>query len=601
MSLLLAFDDINIRGNNLIFEYLSNDFVAILLSNDKITEQIQSHSGAKCLFTTSLSIAQEASGIIPTILYINDPFYEEHNSRGNNISAWRHNLVAFKNLDSVFVASSKLATTFLNMFRTTCKVQYPYVPKKAKSQPQNIVYNKTPPYIAKMMEFAPNETYLQLNDEKDFEFAKLYIHIPEPGEQWDINIMLAHTHGVPCITYQQGCFSEFCTSGDKVISSGSDVKTWVTTYKLALRDHAINSKIVYDMSQRFHAMNEVQQRIKKALQNNGLITKTPPTFTEVQNKANGVMTRLQNRRTKPEEPTFRQKIVRPVTKSDDYLTIPNFLNNNAAVYAGVGGLGDALLTIAAAYNEPGSKIVFGSNGGVKQTVAQLFDALGIEALLVRNFNGSSEGMAVWNNIVEHIHCKSSVHIPKDLNYRDWGVNTKSYFDKIVKRMPLIKIMGKLVNPRATGKVIGLCPRGSDHTSVWKQRYLSKDEFNRMVKKLLEEKATVIVFGSEDDLNYYGVYQDNNVIFMNSNFAVSHPAPRYPISMRHMLTAINACDQIISVDSWLKTYAALAGIPCKVIMNRYFGKSVLDYADPSDMIFLDASVWGFDIVPLSDLI
>lgn len=601
MSLLLAFNDIDIQGNKLIFEYLSNNFSATLLSNDNIVEQIKLHPGSKCLFTNSLHVAQEASASITTILYINDPFYEEHNSRGNNISAWRHNLLAFKNLDSVFVASNKLATTFLNMFRTSCKVQYPYVPQKNKSQPKNIIFNRTPPYLAKMVEFAPNETYLQLHDDKDFELAKLYIHIPEPGEQWSINVMMAHAHGVPCITYQQGCFSEFCTNGDKLISNNSDIKTWVSTYKVALRDHSINSKIVHDMSQRFHAMNEVNQRIKKALQNNGLITKTPPTFTEVQNKANGVMTRLQNRRPKPEAPTFRQRIVRPITKSDDYLRIPNFMNNNAVVYAGVGGLGDALLTIAAAYNDPGSKVVFGSNSGVKQTVAQLFDVFDIEVLLVRNFNGSSEGMAVWNNIVEHAHCKSSVHIPKDLNYRDWGINTNDYFDKITKRMPLIKILGKLVNPRATGNVVGLCPRGSDHTSVWKQRYLSRDEFNQIVKKLLEEKSTVIVFGSEDDLNYYGVYQDNNVIFMNSNFAVSHPAPRYPISMRHMLTAINACDQIISVDSWLKTYAALAGIPCKVIMNRYFGKSILDYADPSDMIFLDTSIWNFDIIPLADLL
>lgn len=601
MSLLVAFDDINTKGNNLLFEYLSSNFPTFLLSNENIAEQIKSYPGTKCLFTNHIPVVQEAASIIPTILYINDPFYGEYNNRGSNIASWRQNIVAFKNLNSVLVASNKLATTFLNTFRIPCNVQYPYVPKKNKSLQQNIVFNRTPHYIHKMQEFAPNETYLQLNDEKDFELAKLYIHIPEPDEQWSINIMLAHTNGVPCITYQQGCFSEFCTSGDKLISVNSDVKTWVNVFKLALRDYSINSKTVFDMSQRFHAMNEIQQRIKKALIDNGLISKTPPTFIEVQNKANGVTTKLQNRRAKPEEPTFRQKIVRPVTKSDDYLAIPNFLNNNAAVYAGVGGLGDALLTIAAAHNDPGSKIVFGSNSGVKQTVAQLFEVFNIDAMIVRNFNGSSEGMTVWNNIVEHIHCKSSVHIPKDLNYRDWGTNTKKYFDKIITKMPLVETVGKLVNPRATGRVIGLCPRGSDHTSVWKQRYISKDEFNQLVKKLLKEKVTVIVFGSEDDFNYYGVYQDNNVIFMNSNFAVSHPAPKYPISMRHMLTAINACDEIISVDSWLKTYAALAGIPCKVIMNRYFGKSVLDYADPSDMIFLDSSIWGFEVVPLADLL
>jgi hypothetical protein len=599
MSLLFAFDNVYANGNDLIYEFLSSEFPSFLLDNKNIVEEIKSHPAAKCVFTNSATVVQQLGNIMPTILYLNDPFYESHSSRGNNISAWRQNLAIFKNLDGIFVATSNLATSFLNTYRTPCRVQYPYVPKKKKGTPQYILYNKPPPYLHKLIEFAGSETFVQLSDESDFSLAKLYIHIPEPGEQWNINIMLAHTYGVPCITYQQGSFSEFCTSGDKMISSATDIKTWVSTFKLSLRDHFINSKIVYDMSQRFHAMNEIQQKIRKALLNNGLINKTPPTFIEAQNKANGITKLL--KRPKPEESTFRQKIVRPATKSDDFLAIPIFLNNNASIYAGVGGLGDALLTIAAAQADPGSKIIFGANGGVKQTVKQLFDAMNIESLVVRNFNGSSEGLITWNNIVEHRHCKSAVHIPKDLNYRDWAINSKLYLDNTIKRMPLIDKFGKLVNPRATKQVIGLCPRGSDHTSVWKQRYISKDEFNQLVKKLLKQDATVIVFGTENDMNYYGVYQDNNVLFMNSEFAISHPAPKYSISMRHMLTAINACDEIISVDTWLKTYAALAGIPCKVIMNRYFGKSLLDYADPSDMIFLDEEAWGFKILPINDLL
>jgi len=601
MSLLVAFDDINARGNNLLLDYLSGEFPTILLEPGDTIGQIKANPGGKCLFTTSVSIAQEANSHIKTVLYINDPF-EGQSTRGNNISSWRQNVAAFKNLEGVFVASSALATTFLNTYRIPCRMQYPYVPKKEKGSPTFIVYNKVPSHINKMMSFAPHESYMEFQHEEDFKAAKLYIHTPEPGEQWSINIPLAHAYGVPCITYQQGSFSEFCTSGDKILPCGADERTWMGGFKLALRDHAINSKIVYDMSQRFYAMNEIQQKIKKALSDNGF-KKTPPTFSEINKTAlDAAASRLQSRSPKldAKPPVFKQKIVRPLIKSDDYLQLVGFVNHNPSVYGGVGGLGDALLTLAASHMDPGSKVVFGANSGVQQPIKQLFDTFEVEALVVRNFNGSVEGRAAWRSLLENPHCKGGVHIPADLNYGDWNNNAKGYLDKTVKRMPLVKILGKLVNSRATKKVIGLSPRGSDHTSQWKQRYLTRDEYQQLVKNLLKENATVMVFGSEDDLNYYGVYQDNNVIFMNSNFAISHPAPKYPISMRHMLTAVNSCDLIISVDTWLKTYAALAGIPCKVIMNRYFGKSTMDYADASDKIFLDTSAWGFEIVSLDSL-
>jgi hypothetical protein len=603
MSLLFAFDDINARGNDLIYKHLAPLFPAILLpDNGDFETHIKDNRGAKCLFTTSSVVAQLTSHLVPTILYINDP-YEGISSRHDNISGWRQSMSMFKGLDSIFVASSSLATSFLNTYRIPCRVQYPFVPKSDISNPNCILYNKTPSFINQMLDFVPHEMFMMYNSAEDFREAKLYIHIPEPGEQWHLNIMLAHAHGVPCITYQQGCFSEFCTTGDKMLPVGSDVRTWMNNFKVAMRDHAINSKIVYDMSQRFHEMNEIQQRIKRALLENGMV-QTPPTFAEVQEKASGVdaLKRLQQRRTH-EQPTFTQRVVRPqfISRANDYSMLTNYLNNNTNIYAGVGGIGDALMILATSLTDPHSKIVFGANGGVKDTVKQLFDAFNKETLMVQNFNGSPEGVAAWNSILDHHNFKSCAHIPRDLNYGDWNTNSQYYLEKSILRVPLVRIIGKLVNPRATKKVIGLAPRGSDHNSTWKQRYLTRDEYHQIVKKLLTQKATILVFGSEDDLNYYGVYPDNNVIFMNSSFAVSHPAPKYPITMRHMLTAVNSCDEIISVDTWLKTYAGLAGIPCKVIMNRFFGKSSVDHMDASDRIFLDPLVWGFEMVALERLL
>jgi hypothetical protein len=596
MSLLVAFDNIDINGNRFLLEYLSNEFPVITLDR---ASKVRDFPNGKCLFTTSISIAQEVGGSIPTILYLNDP-YESFSSRKDNIAGWRQGLVTFKNMDSIFVVSSQLSANFLKTYRTTCKVQYPHVSEKERRISNYILYNKTPPYLDEMFEFSLNESYMVYSDEDDFKEAKIYIHIPDPGEQWHINVLLAHSYGVPCITYQQGCFSEFCTTGDKVLSPGCSMKIWMENFKVALRDQEINSKIVYDMSKRFHIMSEIRQRIKNILINNGF-AKPQPSFAQAQEQAASVsaLKRLQGRKSE-ERPTFTQRIIRPQTRRNEYVNLSQFLNNNESIYAGVGGIGDAVLILALAHGDSKSKIVFGANGGVRDTIRQLFETFNVECLLVNNFNGSIEGLMAWNSILDHPNCKGSAHLPKDLNYGEWGSNSKLYLDKTIKRMPLIKILGKLINPRATKKVIGLCPRGSDHHSTWKQRYLSKDEYRQLVKKLLSEEATVIVFGSAEDLDYYDVYQDNNVIFMNSDFAISYPAPRYPITIRHMLTAVHACDLIISVDTWLKTYAALAGIPCKVIMNRYFGKSTLEYADPSDKIFLDPLAWGFELVPLESL-
>lgn len=604
MSLLIAFDDIDQRGNNFIFDYLSKEFSTKLIDNDKLEESIKSNKDSKCLFTTCPIIAQKTGNLITTILYINEN-NDSYSSRGDNISEWRKNLATFCDVDTIFVTCSTLATNFLNTYRIPCKVQYPYVPNKEKSNPLTIFYNKQPKYMDAMVNFSSNCNFSLLNNYEDFKDAKLYIHIPEWGEQWNINILLAHSYGVPCITYQQGCFSEFCTNGDKLIPVGANEKLWMNNYKIALRDYSINSKIVYDMSQRFHVMNEINQRIKKALKDNGM-KQGMPTFAEVQQRASNVsgLKKLQTRKPmQVQRPvsTFVQKIVRPVSRNNDYYVVNAFLESNPSVYAGVGGLGDALITIAAAYNDKGSKVVFGSNSGVRDTVKELFDIFNIESQVVQNFNGRSEGYKAWQDMISHPNCKGSVHIPEDLNYGLWGSNTRKYLDQIPRNMPFLQTIGRLVNPRATKKVIGLCPRGSDHSSTWKQRYLSRDEFQQIVKKYLQENATVLVFGSSEDLSYYNIYQDNNVIFMNSKFAVSHPAPKYPITMRHMLSAVNTCDEIISVDTWLKTYAVLAGIPCKVIMNRYFGKSTMEYSDPSDKIFLDPDFWGFSIVPIEDLI
>lgn len=596
-SLLVAFDDLNARGNKFIYDYLSKEFKTRLLDNslDYLT-QIADHRDGVCVFTTSPDIAQTVCDRLPTFLYINDP---NENFGPGDMASWKQNMSFFKNLAGVYVTTSALATAFLTSYRTPCRVQYPYVPPRDQSSREYVLYNKAPQTLEQMKSMVGGERFKELEDAADLAGAKLYCHIPEPGEQWNLNLVIAHSYGVPCVTFNQGCFSEFCTGGDKLIPAG-DSRAWNNNFKIALRDSAINAKIVYDMSQRFNSMSDLHDKIKKVLKQSNVRGTKQPTFVEAQQQAANVeaLKRLQNRKT-AEQTTFVQKIVRPVAqRNTEWDGVYSYLAAHSNIYAGVGGIGDALITLAISHKDPNARIIFGVSPHAREFVSQLFKTYGTDALVVGNFNGTPQGQMTWNLIFDHPNVKSCGHIPKDLNYSDWN-DSQKYVSKLVTRMPFIQKFGKMLNMRNTKRVVGLSPRGSEHVASWKQRFLSKDEYNRVIAKLLTDNVTVMVFGSEADLNHYGVYPDNNVIFMNSNFAVSHPAPKYPVTMRHMLSCINGCDEIISVDTWLKTYAGLAGIPCKVIMNRHYGVS-RPRVDVSEDIFLNP-LWGFDLVPLESLL
>jgi hypothetical protein len=188
-----------------------------------------------------------------------------------------------------------------------------------------------------------------------------------------------------------------------------------------------------------------------------------------------------------------------------------------------------------------------------------------------------------------------------MNFGEWANDSQKYLARINKSMPLLDIFGKLVNPRATKGVIGICPRGSDHNNLAKQRFLATDEFRRLAIKFIEKDLTVFAFGSAADVEHYGSIQHNNFIWMTSEFGISHPAPRYPTSFRHLLSCINSCDELYSVDTWLKTYGALAGIPTKVILSRRHGVTMIPPTDASDYIFMDREFWGFDFVDIHSLL
>ena len=57
-----------------------------------------------------------------------------------------------------------------------------------------------------------------------------------------------------------------------------------------------------------------------------------------------------------------------------------------------------------------------------------------------------------------------------------------------------------------------------------------------------------------------------------------------------LRTINSAKEVISVDTWLKTYTLLAGLPTKVIESKFHGSYMPFGHDSSDYVFINPNIW-----------
>ncbi len=274
-----------------------------------------------------------------------------------------------------------------------------------------------------------------------------------------------------------------------------------------------------------------------------------------------------------------------------------YLAENDNCYVGVGGLGDALLTIAIARADPDAHIVFAANPQIQEVVGKFFSAFALPALIV---GFPSDKVAFWQLVSKHRHCRSLGALPENLDWdHEWVLKLDEYTPRLVTRMPLKELFGTLANPRATKGIVGLAPR-SAWKGTYKRKDLSKDEYHRLVKKHIQGCYTVFTFGSPEDLAFYGMFPHDNAYWYSTDFMVSFEGKRL-IDMVSMFAAINSCAEVISVDTWLKTYSAMAGIPTKVILSRNPHDDMHIYMnDSGDRIFLNPHLWNIRLVGLADL-
>ncbi len=233
--------------------------------------------------------------------------------------------------------------------------------------------------------------------------------------------------------------------------------------------------------------------------------------------------------------------------------VNDWITNDRDLYLGFGGMGDALLTLAACWNNPKAKCIFFANVSSIPFIESIFKLFYIPCLIRPNIMGTIQANQVHDKMIQTGRLKTSAHLADGLNYEDWR-NEEKYRNRIVKNVPWVDKIGKISSSR---KIITIAPHGSQHEEG-RQRYLSPDEFSKICNKYVNKGFDVYGIGSDDQRKQFPLKE--NCFWATNQALHNYAGNKKNIDLAFMLRIINASSEVISVDTWLKTYSLLIGIP-----------------------------------------
>lgn len=289
-------------------------------------------------------------------------------------------------------------------------------------------------------------------------------------------------------------------------------------------------------------------------------------------------------------PTVRQTLKRDIPKISPATPSPHliekiriFMNPDSNYYLGFGGLGDALLLLATCWDDPKAKVVYFAN--YMPFVKQFFELFNINAFLEKNIMGSPLAGHIFEIITKNRNFKQSAHLADGLFYGDWK-NEDKYIGRIKKHVPWAEKLGVI---KTKEPMLILCPSGS-HRDLSRQRYLTQEEFKTLADKKLQEGYEVFASGSIADLHYYGLIRKDKFHWITSDKIYNGNGSTEDINLKKMLQIINGAEQVISMDTWLKTYTLLCNIETTVIKTRWNGNYITYGDDVTDWVFLNNKIW-----------
>lgn len=270
-----------------------------------------------------------------------------------------------------------------------------------------------------------------------------------------------------------------------------------------------------------------------------------------------------------------------------YWKVKNWVARGGDFYVGFGGAGDAVLTIAACEGNPQARPIFFANHST--LTPRLFQAFGLNPLIIPNIMGQPWTHTVVEPVFSHPNFRPSAHLPLNLDYGDWKRNHDHYVKTVPTSAPWKQTLGHVPNPYRTDKVVVICPSGSVRDRS-RQRHLSQDEYQALAQFYLKHNCTVLSAMSEDDLRYYRRVNHPHAAFVSAERFVDGAGRTRLHDVKTFLQYVNSASLVVSMDTWLKTYTLMVGIPTVVLKTRWHGRYKPVGDDISDYIFLHPKLW-----------
>jgi hypothetical protein len=268
-----------------------------------------------------------------------------------------------------------------------------------------------------------------------------------------------------------------------------------------------------------------------------------------------------------------------VSKIKSYIS-----NSNFNYYLGFGGTGDALLLLATCSKDPKAKAIFFANN--VNFTSKFFDLFNIPVFLHENIMGSKIANVIFDIVTKNPNFRQSAHLADGLFYGDWK-NENKYIGRIHARMPWIKKFGMVESNQS---ILIIAPSGSAK-EVRRQRYVTLNEYNQLLDHNLKLGYKIYSVGSVADLHYYGLPIKPNTYWLTAEKLYKWDSTTQDINLHQMLQYVNKASKVISVDTFLKTYSLICGIPTVIIKTRWRGKYADYGADVTDHIFLNKNIWS----------
>ena len=269
-------------------------------------------------------------------------------------------------------------------------------------------------------------------------------------------------------------------------------------------------------------------------------------------------------------------------------TAKTFMGSAGSIYITFGGVGDLMLLLAECYKDKSGKVLFFANNNASIFGRNFLKYFKLNFLVLQNIMGGRQA----NDVVEHAQktgrLATSAHLADDLDYGDWKRNTEKYKNRMIRSTDWLLDIGK--NPDLTNKKsVVIAPCGSFRVDT-RQRYILPDEYTAIVKTYLNNGYLVYSTGGHKEFDYYPKIINENHYWLMSDKLI-HKNKNTPLkNFGEFLQIINSSNVVVSVDTWLKTYACLAGLKTRIMATRYHGGYEKTVDDPADTIFLNPDFW-----------